>query len=118
MDTATHIVMGVSLAGLATLDPVVQSDPALFNAVLIGTLVGSNVPDFDTVFKMKDNATYIRHHRGASHSIPAIIMWGLLVSGVIYLFAPEVSFLHLWLWTFLAVIIHVTVDLFNAYGTQ
>ncbi len=78
MDTATHIVMGVSLAGLATLDPVVQSDPALFNAVLIGTIVGSHAPDFDTVFKMKDNATYIRHHRGASHSIPAIIMWGSL----------------------------------------
>lgn len=118
MDTATHIVMGVSLAGLATLDPVVQSDPMLFNAVLVGTIVGSHAPDFDTVFKMKDNATYIRHHRGASHSIPAVILWGLLVSGGIYLFVPEVSFLHLWLWTALAVIIHVTVDLFNAYGTQ
>jgi len=118
MDTATHIVMGISLAGLATLDPAVQSDPVLFNAILVGTVVGSHAPDFDTVFKMKNNATYIRHHRGASHSIPAIILWGLLVSGIIYLFAPQVSYLHLWLWTFLAVIIHVTVDLFNAYGTQ
>jgi inner membrane protein len=118
MDTATHIVMGVSLAGLATLDPVVQNDPMLFNAVLVGTVVGSHAPDFDTVFKMKDNATYIRHHRGASHSIPAVILWGLLVSGAIYLFVPEVSFFHLWIWTFLAVILHVTVDLFNAYGTQ
>lgn len=118
MDTATHIVMGISLAGLATLDPVVANDPVLFNAVLVGTVVGSHAPDFDTVFKMKDNATYIRHHRGASHSIPAVILWGLIVSLGIYLFVPEVSYFHLWLWTFLAVIIHVTVDLFNAYGTQ
>ena len=118
MDTATHIVMGISLAGLATLDPVVANDPVLFNAVLVGTVVGSHAPDFDTVFKMKDNATYIRHHRGASHSIPAVIIWGLIVSLGIYLFVPEVSYFHLWLWTFLAVIIHVTVDLFNAYGTQ
>jgi len=118
MDTATHIVMGVSLAGLSTLDPVVQTDPTLFGAVLVGTVVGSHAPDFDTIFKLRNNATYIRHHRGASHSIPAIILWGLLVAGIIYMFVPEVSFLHLWLWTFLAVIIHVFVDLFNAYGTQ
>jgi inner membrane protein len=118
MDTATHIVMGVSLGGLATLDPAVQSDPVLLGAVLTGTIIGSNAPDFDTVFKLKNNATYIRHHRGASHSLPAVIIWGLLVSLVIYAFVPEVSFLHLWLWTFLAVILHVFVDLFNAYGTQ
>ncbi|WP_067728745.1 metal-dependent hydrolase [Oceanobacillus damuensis] len=118
MDTGTHIVMGISLGGLATIDPAVHSDPALFNAVLVGTVVGSHAPDFDTVFKLKNNATYIRHHRGASHSLPAIVLWGLLVSGVIYMFVPEVSYLHLWLWTSLAVIIHVFVDLFNAYGTQ
>lgn len=118
MDTGTHIVMGVALGGLATLDPVVQSNPTLFAAVLTGTIVGSHAPDFDTVFKLKNNATYIRHHRGASHSIPAIILWGLLVSGIIYMFVPQVNFLHLWLWTFLAVIIHVFVDIFNAYGTQ
>ncbi|WP_249872756.1 metal-dependent hydrolase [Oceanobacillus saliphilus] len=118
MDTGTHIVMGIALGGLATLDPAVHNDPVLFNAVLVGTVVGSHAPDFDTVFKLKNNATYIRHHRGASHSLPAIFLWGLLVSGIIYMFVPEVSYFHLWLWTSLAVIIHVFVDLFNAYGTQ
>ncbi|MEC5424141.1 metal-dependent hydrolase [Virgibacillus sp. C22-A2] len=118
MDTGTHIVMGVALGGLATLDPVVHNDPTLFNAILVGTIVGSHAPDFDTVFKLKNNATYIRHHRGASHSLPAIVIWGILVSSIIYMFVPHVSFLHLWLWTFLAVILHVFVDLFNAYGTQ
>src|SRR5690625_671200 len=44
--------------------------------------------------------------------------WGILISSIIYMFVPEVSFFHLWLWTFLAVIIHVFVDIFNAYGTQ
>ncbi|GIO24892.1 metal-dependent hydrolase [Oceanobacillus sp. J11TS1] len=118
MDTGTHIVMGVALGGLATLDPNVQSNPTLFHAVLVGTVVGSHAPDFDTVFKLKNNATYIRQHRGASHSLPAILMWSLLVSGAIYLFVPQVSYLTLWLWTLLAVCIHVFVDLFNAYGTQ
>lgn len=118
MDTGTHIVMGIALGGLATLDPVVHNDPTLFTAVLTGTIIGSHAPDFDTIFKLKNNATYIRHHRGASHSLPAIILWGILIASIIYLFVPQVNFLHLWLWTFLAVCIHVFVDIFNAYGTQ
>lgn len=118
MDTGTHIVMGVALGGLATLDPAVSQDPTLFNAVLVGTIVGSHAPDFDTIFKFRNNAAYIRQHRGFSHSIPMIIFWGLLISTIIYLFVPYVPFVHLWAWTFLAVIIHVLVDIFNAYGTQ
>ena len=118
MDTGTHIVMGVGIAGIATLDPVVSGDPTLFNAVLVGAIVGSHAPDFDTVLKLKNNATYIRHHRGLTHSVPAIIIWGILIAGIIHLFVPEVNFLHLWAWTFLAVAVHVFVDIFNAYGTQ
>ncbi|CDQ42089.1 MULTISPECIES: metal-dependent hydrolase [Virgibacillus] len=118
MDTGTHIVMGVALGGLATLDPVVHNDPVLFNAVLVGTIVGSHAPDFDTVLKLKNNATYLRHHRGVTHSIPAVILWGILIAGLIHLFVPQVNLFHLWLWTAIAVVIHVFVDIFNAYGTQ
>lgn len=118
MDTGTHVVMGIALGGLATIDPVVANDPTLFNAVLIGTIVGSQAPDFDTILKFKNNAVYIRNHRGLTHSLPAVAFWGILIPLIIYLFVPEVSFLHLWLWTFFAVIVHVFVDIFNAYGTQ
>lgn len=118
MDTGTHIAMGIGLGGLATLDPVVANDPTLFHAVLVGTLVGSQAPDFDTILKLRDNATYIRNHRGITHSIPAVIFWGIVISLIIYAFVPHINFIHLWLWTFLAVILHVVVDVFNAYGTQ
>ncbi|MEN2768287.1 metal-dependent hydrolase [Ornithinibacillus xuwenensis] len=118
MDTGTHIVMGVALAGLSTLDPVVSNDPTLFNAVFVGTIVGSHAPDFDTVLKLKNNATYIRHHRGVTHSVPAVIFWGVLIASLIHLFVPQVNFFHLWAWIFAAVVIHVLVDIFNAYGTQ
>src|SRR5699024_3868373 len=118
MDTGTHVVMGIALGGLATLDPVVANDPVLFNAVLVGTLVGSLAPDSDTVLKFKNNASYIRNHRVFIHSIPAVIFWGFFIASIIYLFVPVVSFLHLWACTFFAVIVHVFVDIFNAYGTQ
>ncbi|GAA0450607.1 metal-dependent hydrolase [Alkalibacillus silvisoli] len=118
MDTATHISMGVAIGGIATLDPAVQQDPQLFQAVLIGAIVGSHAPDFDTFFKFKNNATYIRHHRGSSHSPVAVLLWSLLVTFAIYAFYIEIPWLNLWGWVLLSVVLHVIVDIFNAYGTQ
>ncbi|AQQ52495.1 metal-dependent hydrolase [Planococcus lenghuensis] len=118
MDTGTHIVMGIALGGLALVDPAVASHPATATAVMAGTIIGSQAPDIDTVLKLRNNAIYIRHHRGATHSIPAVLLWPLLIAGVIFLFEPEADLLHLWLWTFLAVFVHVFVDIFNSYGTQ
>lgn len=118
MDTGTHVVMGLALGGLATLDPIVANSAVTTTAVLIGTIVGSQAPDIDTVLKLKDNAVYIRNHRGITHSIPAVLLWPLAIIAVIYPFFPEANVLHLWLWTFIAVFLHVFVDIFNAYGTQ
>lgn len=118
MDTGTHIVMGIALGGLALADPVVASSTLTTTAVIAGTIIGSQAPDIDTVLKLRNNAVYIRHHRGITHSIPAVILWPLLISGVLWLIMPEANLLHLWLWTFLAVFLHVFVDIFNSYGTQ
>ncbi len=118
MDTGTHVVMGLALGGLATLDPVVASSSATATSVMIATLVGSQAPDIDTVLKLRNNAVYIRNHRGITHSIPAVLLWPLAIIAVIYPIFPDANLLHLWLWTFLAVFFHVFVDIFNAYGTQ
>ena len=118
MDTGTHLVMGIALGGLATLDPEVASHTGTATAVMIGTILGSQAPDIDTVLKMKNNAVYIRNHRGRTHSIPFVILWPILITALIALIIPEANTLHLWLWTFFAVFLHVFVDIFNAYGTQ
>ncbi|MBB6450638.1 inner membrane protein [Geomicrobium halophilum] len=118
MDTATHAVMGVGISGLATLDPVVAESSVTFQAVVLGIIIGSQAPDLDTVLKMKNNASYITNHRGATHSIPAVILWSILIPAVIYIIFPGADLFNLWLWTFLAVILHVFVDIFNAYGTK
>ncbi|MBP2242704.1 inner membrane protein [Cytobacillus eiseniae] len=118
MDTGTHIVMGLALAGISTLDPVVAESSAATTSVMIGVVVGSQIPDIDTILKLKNNAVYIRNHRGITHSIPAVLLWPIALTALIYPFFPETNLLHLWLWTFLAVFLHVFVDIFNAYGTQ
>ena len=85
MDSGTHLVMGLGLAGLASIDPVVASDQTLYAAVLIGTVVGSQAPDLDGFLRLKSNAVYIRNHRGLSHSIPAIAIWSILITFLIQL---------------------------------
>lgn len=117
MDTGTHVLMGFALGGLATLDPTIANDPTLAHAVLIGTIIGSQAPDMDTVLKLKNNAKYIRNHRGITHSIPALFVWTLLISVALF-YVYGASFFHIALWTFIAVSFHVFVDIFNSYGTQ
>ena len=41
---------------------------------MLATIAGSNIPDIDTVLKLRNNAKYIRNHRGITHSIPAVIL--------------------------------------------
>ena len=87
-------------------------------AVMLATIAGSNIPDIDTVLKLRNNAKYIRNHRGITHSIPAVILWSFLISGISFAFFSDAPYLHLLLWSFIAVFLHVFVDIFNAYGTQ
>lgn len=110
--------MGIAIGGLALADPVVASHPMTFTAVMAGTILGSQAPDVDTILKLRNNAVYIRHHRGITHSIPATLLWPIAITAILSFIIPDANILHLWLWTQLAVFLHVFVDIFNAYGTQ
>ncbi|WP_409342258.1 metal-dependent hydrolase [Paenibacillus sp. MBLB4367] len=118
MDTGTHLVIGLGLAGLAHIDPVVAADSTVSAAVLIGTVLGSQAPDSDGLLRLRGNATYIRNHRGASHSIPAVIIWTLLITAALVFAFGSLPVLHVLGWVFVAVVFHVFTDLFNTYGTQ
>lgn len=83
MDTGTHIVMGIGLTALATQDPAMTGS---FAATATTLIIGSLIPDGDTVLKLKDNATYISNHRGITHSIPFTILWPLLITLFIFTF--------------------------------
>lgn len=117
MDSGTHLVMGIGLFALAHIDPTVAqtSSPYIF---LAGTILGSQAPDTDTIYRLISNSQYIKHHRGFSHSLPMLLIWPTLICGLLFLFTPLPDLAHLWLWTFIAVCIHVCIDLFNTYGTQ
>ncbi len=119
MDTGTHLLMGIGLAGLAMADPVCAADPSLQQAVIIGTVVGSQAPDMDGLLRFKSNELYIKNHRGPTHSLPAIAIWTVLITSILQLiYKGGLSWVHLGGWILLAVSVHVFTDLFNAYGTQ
>ncbi|WP_088043497.1 metal-dependent hydrolase [Bacillus sp. EAC] len=118
MDTGTHLVMGFTLGGLATLSPIVLNDPHLTNSLLLTTIIGSQLPDSDTILKLRNNAKYLKHHRGITHSIPLVVVWTLSLSIIMTLFNHNEHFWYYLFWAFFSVSVHVFVDLFNAYGTQ
>ncbi|MCR8645309.1 metal-dependent hydrolase [Paenibacillus sp. N1-5-1-14] len=118
MDTGTHLVVGFGLAGLAHIDPVVASDPTVMTAVLIGTVLGSQAPDLDTLTRLKGNALYVRNHRGISHSLPFIAFWISSITLLLTVLFGPLPLGHVLLWVSIAVFLHVFMDLFNTYGTQ
>ena len=118
MDTFSHIVIGLGIGALAQLDPSVSDHSTLTQAVIIGAVIGSNAPDFDFIYRLRGKGSYIRNHRGFSHSVPALPLWGMVVTCGVFPFFPSANFLHLFLWTFLAVMFHCLFDLFNVHGTQ
>lgn len=118
MDTGTHLVFGLGLGGLAMVDPAISSHAYGATAILLGTVAGSNAPDLDTLFRLKSNADYIKNHRGVSHSLPAIPVWTGLITFVVAMLFPAISWGHLAFWILLSVVVHIWTDLFNAYGTK
>ncbi len=119
MDTGSHLLFGLTLAGLAYLDPVVSQSPEVAQAVMAGTLIGSYAPDFDTLIRLKGFSCYVRHHRGITHSIPALLIWPLVIAlPLLFVFeVMEYWFVVYW-WTFLSIFLHIFLDTLNTYGVQ
>ncbi len=95
----------------------IQQMASMFGAATT-LIVGSLIPMDKLVLKLKDNATYISHHRGITHSIPFTILWPILITFLIFTFFSGTNPFHVWMWAQLAVFLHVFVDIFNSYGTQ
>ncbi len=119
MDTGSHLLFGVTLAGLALFHPEVASHPQLAAAVLSVTLAGSHAPDLDSVVRFKSRDAYLKHHRGLSHSFPAWFIWSALIGSLAALgWGVGEQLLLLCGFAFAAVALHVLFDWTNAYGVQ
>ncbi len=112
MDLITHGVVGLALGSLTGAPGIID------NPLAIGSIIGSIIPDGDIIYQLKGDYTYLKHHRGPSHSITVGTIISLIISGVLRVLFHDFSFWSIFIWTFGAYMLHIGLDIFNSYGAK
>jgi len=114
MDSVTHTLFGLTLYGAVDKSTMTKKEK---RALLVTAIAGSQIPDIDVISSWWDTAgRYQMWHRGITHSLFMVPVWGALIAaGVRTLFHVRGWFWFLF--AMLAVWIHNTSDIFNAWGT-
>ncbi|WP_394583447.1 metal-dependent hydrolase [Cytobacillus firmus] len=114
MDTITHTLFGLSLYGAVDKQ---RMDKNSRKAYLLTAVGASQIPDIDVISRFWDTeGLYQMWHRGITHSVFLTPVWALLFLLLSFLLF-KVKDKKLFLLGWLAVFIHNTSDLFNAWGT-
>lgn len=114
MDTITHTLFGLSLYGAVDKS---DMDKNSKRAYLLTAVGASQIPDIDVVSRLWDTeGLYQMWHRGITHSVFLTPFWALLFFLLSFLLF-KVKDKKLFLLGWLAVFIHNTSDIFNAWGT-
>ncbi|MBM7704313.1 metal-dependent hydrolase [Priestia iocasae] len=114
MDTITHTLFGLGIYGAINKEHLSKKE----KRVLLFTTIGaSQIPDIDVISQLWDtDGRYQMWHRGITHSIFLTPIWALLfylISWLLFAFKSKTIFFT----ALIAVIIHNTSDVFNAWGT-
>lgn len=112
MDLITHGVVGLALGSLSGGPDIIN------NPLAIGSLIGSVIPDGDIIYQLKGDYTYLKNHRGPSHSIVVGTIISLLISGILRGIFTDFSFWSIFAWTFGGYMLHIGLDIFNSYGAN
>jgi inner membrane protein len=89
-------------------------------------ILAANAPDIDLVARLKDSATYLKYHRGITHSFLGITVLAFLISGLMYWIGkrvrakPDLPLDGRWLVlaAFLGTASHLLLDFTNSYGVR
>src|SRR5215471_3159555 len=121
MDNLTH-----------TLTAVAMSQAGLNRKTRYATLaliMGANAPDIDIVSRFGGGATYLKYHRGITHSFVGIIVLAAVVAAIIYFpgrraspprksSVPPLNGRWLFLTCLIATASHLLMDFTNQYGVR
>ena len=125
MDTLTHALSGALVGRL--LAPRGKSASAVplprpWQAVAAGA-VAATFPDLDFVLGWVSELTYLRGHRGVTHSLLLLPLWGLLIAWLLSRFwqrgrrrGPDWRSLYVVVCA--AILIHILGDLITQFGTM
>jgi inner membrane protein len=114
LDSITHTLFGLSLYG--SIDNR-EMNKRTKMAYLFTSIGASHIPDSDVISQLWDTeGFYQMWHRGITHSLFLTPLWALLFY-VLCRLIFRVSNIRLFFLGWIAVFIHDTSDLFNAWGT-
>lgn len=114
MDPLTHGLVGVALSAFS------GTAVSIDNPLTIGAMLGAMAPDLDVIIRIfKNDAVYLEHHRGISHTIPFLIGYSVAITGILSLLGlPAFSFFWTFLWSFIGAFSHTALDSLNSYGAK
>lgn len=117
MDNLTHTLTGLALSGTGLGRGSRRATAAL--------VIGSNLPDLDSVAGFFGNLYYLEHHRGITHSLAGLGLLSPALAGLLWLAARRrpaegepLRPLRLLLLSFLAQALHLAMDYLNSYGIR
>ncbi len=129
MDTLTHALSG-ALAGRLLARPhetyARNPSPPVWQMVAVGTAAGG-FPDLDFVLGYVSELAYLRGHRGVTHSVLLLPLWGLLVAwamaGLFRMLPrqpdrPAFGWKHYYMVACVALLVHILGDLITQFGTM
>ena len=129
MDTLTHALSG-ALAGRLLARPrgagQSTNNPPVWQMVTVGT-VAASFPDIDFVLGYVSELAYLRGHRGVTHSLILMPLWGVLIAwamaALFRVFAhrsgqPAFGWRHYYLVACVAILVHILGDLITQFGTM
>lgn len=114
MDTITHTLFGVGIYQSVNKEKMSKKEKY---ALLLTSIGASQIPDIDVISQLWDaTGQYQMWHRGITHSIFLAPLWALLFY-IINRFIFKIKGIQSYFIALLAVFIHNTSDVFNAWGT-
>jgi inner membrane protein len=110
MDPLTHVVAGVALSQLVP-------SPSRLWAALAGVFFAI-LPDLDYIMIFDSRLSYLKHHRGFTHSVAALFLFAFLGAGAGRLLGGPRWFRPLLVIGLLVLSSHLFLDWATSYGTQ
>lgn len=114
MDTITHTLFGFGIYQSVNKEKISKKEKY---ALLLTSIGASQIPDIDVISQLWDTTgQYQMWHRGITHSIFLAPIWALFFY-IINRFIFKIKGIQSYFIALLAVFIHNTSDVFNAWGT-
>jgi len=113
MDPITHGLIGLAISTFS------GQAVSLDNPIAVGCAIGAMSPDVDSVVRLfKDDAYYLKHHRGKSHAIPMLAVFSVAITLGLSFVYTDMAVLQVLIWTFIGALSHTLFDILNSYGAM